>query len=374
MIDISLPYSDLFCALFKEQLKLEAFANLSIIASTQEKDNYLADALAWVRNQSIDPACGGIYRIENNHCHYDCVTNAVIACWLLCAGRALYSGELTQYGLRMIGVVERDFWNAQESDLTKVVTYDIESVPFIQDREQLEYLLSNEERALLDGFTSKALVDGNNACVFRNSMIVAAKKAGMHLKQAQIVDFSLRKKLFDLSIIKINQTSKNKLSVREESLVFSCLTQALLWHSRELKIPFYSLLTEKIQQRVWDNQYENISHLIGDLYTLAESRQLYANSDAVAYLDKITEALVSKFELGERYCKLSKLESIMAARLISACTKFTKEPSYQKRFENLLKSIDLIECELYLYHHVIDKKNRFSERYRLTAFLSPLAL
>ncbi len=369
MIDISLSSPKLFCALFDEQLKLEAFGVLPITESTQARDKYLQDALDWVKSQAIDPAYGGIYRSDNERLHYNGVCNAIISCWLLSAGRALYSGELTQYGLKMLDAVFQDFWNETEEVFLEEMVFTIGEAPLVYENLALENLLTDDELALLKGYIGRELVDGDNECAFRNQMSLAAKSAGMHVKQAQVVDFSLREKLKELSNTKGTRNSKGKLCADEQALLFSCLTQASLWHSREVQMPHYSILLNKIKKRLSNKLYRSQSQLIFDLYSGIELNQLYFDSE---FVDKICQ-LTNDFEWRKVWRDLSALEKIMAVRTLSACANLATQPNQQCTFKQHLRSKEMQELMPYFYQALNKNRERFLERYRVTEYLVPFA-
>lgn len=282
MFNFSLSFPELAFALFREQLKLESLANLSILDSTISKDKYLADSIRFTLDQEIDSVNGAFYVKSKNGIRYECLGNAVFACWLLSAGRALYSGELTLYGKLMIESMDKLLWNTTEQRFLRSLEFEVGNSPYEIEYELLKSKLTADEFKLLEGYLNKKISEKKVACIFRNRLSEAATFSGLVPKQAQILDGSLRSKIKKISnVINNYPLSNGFLHINEEACVFSCMTQALLWHGREIELFSYQSLKSKLLDWLYSNKSLMLSERINLAFVLLESLQLEWDDNVV---------------------------------------------------------------------------------------------
>lgn len=358
MIDFSLPYSELALALFKEQLKLEALANLSIFDSTASKDKYLAESLKFTLDTEIDFVSGGFFIRYENRIRYECLSNAVLACWLLSSGRALYSGELTQYGKLMIESVDKVLWNETERCFYYSLDFEIGKAPFDIEYEHLKSNLTTDEFKLLEGYLNKRIIDNTVACIFRNRLSEAAKFSGLLAKQAQILDGNLRTKIKELSDRRNHYPlfSNQVLETNEEACVFSCMTQVLIWHSREIELSSYQALKAKLLDRLITCNKSEPTEFIGLVYALLESLQ-------IDWSDKLLEKARSICEVNwdDNFNLLNEYYKFHLARVYSILSYFGSE--IPKVITEYLEKNP--ECNANIYHSTDDNNSLYFEKYRV---------
>jgi len=315
LLDFSLPYPNLAFALFKEQLKLEKFANLSILDSTDERDRYLDDSLQFVLESCIDTVNGGFYIQEGSQYRYSALNNAVFACWLLTAGRALYSGELIQYGKLMIESVEKHFWNNETTSFHQSFNFELTSAPFILQKSDLKSELTDDEFKLLEGYLNSKIESELVNCQFKNRLVDAAKFSDLFLKQAQILDGNLRLKLQKMSADSFGRASiSGELSSEELTQVFSCMSQSLLWHQRDLTLDNYESVVELVVSSL-DSKietFESTQQQIQIVFSLFESFQLNLNQE---YLKKLRS--LNYFSWEKYFNELSDYSRILCSQIVS---------------------------------------------------------
>ncbi|MCW8879013.1 MAG: hypothetical protein OQK51_18330, partial [Kangiellaceae bacterium] len=98
-------------------------------------------------------------------------------------------------------------------------------------------------------------------------------------------------------------------------LIFSCMTQALLWYPREINFSHYQSLKNKLREYVDSSNEVSAQFLVQLCYALAETMQLDNDKQLLAQVheriesiewDKDTERLthLSKAQLYKLYCLL----------------------------------------------------------------------
>ena len=106
MLEFSHSAQRLANNLYREQQQLESFASLSIFDPTTDKDRYLESTIQFLLETPNDSANGCVFvsrsAIDESNVVYASPYNAVFACWLLCAAKALCNGDLSHYGKLII--------------------------------------------------------------------------------------------------------------------------------------------------------------------------------------------------------------------------------------------------------------------------------
>ncbi len=365
MLNLALPTKELVLDVLAEQYQLEKIANLSIFESPKLKDNYLSLSLDFVLNQSINTVSGELFFKETNHVVYSLTKNTLFASWLLSAGRALFSGELVQYGLTIIRsadnkIKQEKITDSQTDNNADSLIINESCASYWLSEKDLIKQLTYDEIKLLEGYTGVKFSQKANQkypCIFKNYLKQAAKNSKLMAKQAQILDGSLRAKLAGLIS---NKKLTLPLSNINLAVVVSCMSQALLWYQRELQLEAYFSLLQKLTNIFNAKTEQATNEKIYCAYVLLESTQVVAN-------EPLTISIINWLESHyweKVFLNLTKTNQIYLARIfsyLSSCKKI-ELPSYISRFilqENLAKLL------------VYKGNNYFFEKYRASEFLYP---
>jgi len=134
------------------ETSLRQFAKLDLIESQKEKDKFLADCHTLVSQLQWDSIGGGCYQINENYAVFQLENNAIIASFLLSAGKTFFDGQLTYAGHNILNSINRLFIQNKQGLLTDGLSYKIAETPFIINGKQIERCLSPQQQKLLSAF------------------------------------------------------------------------------------------------------------------------------------------------------------------------------------------------------------------------------
>ncbi|MCW9017835.1 MAG: hypothetical protein OQJ89_12770, partial [Kangiellaceae bacterium] len=248
---------------------------------------------------------------------YSSSYNAVFSCWLLCAAKALCNGDLSHYGKLIIEALDRNMWDAEGNSFIKQKEYQINSLPFYIHKDKISNYFPEDENRLLNAYVGSHSKEpqGYVNMHFKVLLKDAAIQAKMSIKQAQIIDESLRQKIQQINQGYYCEVQGEIADKEQQVLIFSCMTQALLWYPREINFSHYQSLKNKLREYVDSSNEVSAQFLVQLCYALAETMQLDNDKQLLAQVheriesiewDKDTERLthLSKAQLYKLYCLL----------------------------------------------------------------------
>ncbi|WP_196140019.1 hypothetical protein [Aliikangiella sp. G2MR2-5] len=352
-----------------EQNQLENLAAVSLFDSQDKKDEYLQNAIDWLLSADVNAISGAYITSDNNKAQISSRNNAVLACWLLSCGRALFSGELIQYGKLLIEYLDKNLWlsdkNLFSAERELVAEFDQVSST------QVMKVLSEDEIRLLDGYLSIGDIKTKKSIplYFRCFLNEAARHAGVHIKQAQVIDGSMRQKLASIFAAESSPINRRAAELVDQAIIYSCMTQAQLWHGREISIQHYQRLGQYLFEQFTLALDTKTNILL--LHALLESLQLESNEQKEKSLLKIVsrnmEALTIEPITSPEALLLSRCNSIIQ-QLNKSIDLSLSEAKLDS--ENALKPVELVRVTTDPEQNEKIKLN-FFEKYHLNKMLIP---
>lgn len=298
MFNFSSCYSQLSETLERQKAYLRYFSENALLSSTDDRDQYLENCFSFIRGYILDPLGGGAYFRNQGIFGFNSFANAILSEYLLAVDRVFYTGEFSYLALRMINAIKSSLLCRRSGWFVSELIYTEDDLPFWVSGKQLLFVLEAAELKLLAALIGKKEIspDGHYLIHYSSSLILASQTAGIHYKRAQVLDATIKNKLFNSQSGHYLQGVLTKApDLVANAQILSTLTRAIMWCRADALVD--------TARRAFDNLYTFICD--------ANSAQISQEENiCVCY------ALVEFLQLGLSKTCLVKIANVFNRRLL----------------------------------------------------------
>ncbi|TQV73633.1 hypothetical protein FLL45_12220 [Aliikangiella marina] len=319
--------------------RLRQIARQPITENIQSSDELKALAFEFVYQQWFDGIHGGFYHLIHEVCQFSCYQNALIARALLNVDRVVLDGQLRFVGLNILNNLVIHHFDPSRGLFFGDSICGLKDSPICYAEEEIIKILDANEIRLFGELTGNfsTLIDEERYYIsrFTQPLKVAASRAQIEYKHAQILESVIRNKLNNYSITQ-QKFSELPVSLIEQAEILVVLTQAIIFSDLAQFQETVDKLTHYIQAKVKTNN--EIETKIASLYSLTYTNQIKID---YALLNKIANdlmILLDSVELQNNILTLSEQSKyyLRCLRVIFA-TIFNKKDDYQLLVEKLIE-------------------------------------
>lgn len=248
MFDFSQPPALLWQKLFDYQLKFHRLANAAIESSPVTRDKLEQECINWILCDYFDSIQGGFYIEDGEHFEYSLQCNLLAAELLASADKVLLHGELYFNAQKVLDSVAARFAGKGCRDFVERWRYTKMDVPIYASGDYLIDRLQSMELSLLQALIDKPILTGQDYYLcWRLPLQQAAKKAGVHFKQAQIVQQAICSKIQSNTELRNSQyTTRQSLELIDFAKLLTTFSHVSYWYGTTRYLDFLRTVEKKI--------------------------------------------------------------------------------------------------------------------------------
>lgn len=338
ILDFTQPAEALWQQVQVLKKRLQQFAQLSLIDSQSEKDQFLSDCHNLVSQLHWDSIAGGCYLVDQNTAIYSTRHNLILAEFLLAAGRTFFDGEFIYLSERIMQATVGFMFKDNKPLIKSQVSFPIEQSPFNLKKENLSCLEPKEIKLLAALLKTERFLSGQYYWIsYRVSLSKAAEKAGIHYKQAQILEQSLRTKLLEKNQSKYNQAIYHcsaELDTCQQ--VLSTTIHTILWNRNEVYQALAEELKKLLVNRLIATVKLNASECVYVCYGLLKYCQTNFDNELLGVIQQKLQGFKAEPHLSKK-CEVLLFRSISILRQLNF---LPKDEGLNELFQSLSNKID----------------------------------
>lgn len=274
-----------------------------IDSSMQQRDQLEVLFEKFIYQQNFDVIDGGliigkkIAHTATTNYHKPIITNIYIAELLIAADQVFYRGDFYFTGKQILAYLLKYLFENDSDLLSFSDSFESRNLPCYFVESTITHYLDIKERQLLSALTADNQlskqdendIHGTYVC-YTKSLREAASSIDMHYKEAQILEFSLLKKLKKTTTVSNNFNAvpiKNDFSVNCELLACLCMVLKTKYDQtilEQLKQTFYTL-QKRLKSR------DTRESLVEFIYSGIALLQLDFDQDIVSIIEQTTVTL-----------------------------------------------------------------------------------